>query len=200
MTQNVARAVIPSILEDALRSANLSSCASINAAVSDHQGPGIYATGIESPLVAPQLLTLMASLNIAQALLASYPEANPFDADPPPYNLTPYSRETELHWDTPEFVAAALDISERSGNNPLRHMYGTNPMVLTDYRARNLNLPLSAYTPPPPLQKTSLPSDATFLERIHPHCHEVLVTIRVDGEVRLLKIVRSLVLFPRHTF
>jgi hypothetical protein len=121
--------------------------------------------------------------------VATYPEENPFDGDPPVYNVTPFTAAYDMAFDTAEFRAAALAMAQSSGVNPLRWQYCSNPFA--DIH-RGEPIPFKRYTPPPPLSEVTLPNDTVFLKQIHGHCKTVLITLRIAGEVRLLKIVRLL--------
>jgi hypothetical protein len=125
---------------------------------------------------------------------ATYPEENPFHSIPPIYNLTPYTAAGDIAFDSPEFRAAALDIAQRSGVNLLRWQYGTNPFILFSDPCQEF--PLDKYTPPPPLQQAILPDDAVFLQQINKHGNAILVTVSVQNEIRLVKIVSQ---FPFST-
>ena len=63
--------------------------------------------------------------------------------------------------------------------NPLSHMYGTNPVVVTDLRVCGLNLSLSSYVLPPSLMEIILSSSMTILERLHAESREMPATARV---------------------
>ena len=131
----------------------------------------------------------MPSHDIA-TILAAYPEQNPFLFDPPLFNLTPASQKFILDLlDTPEFLAAALAIAQNKYVNPLCFMYCTNPLSTTDLRLREVSFPLVAYKRPPPLPLISLPLDTQYLNQLNKDGTTMIFTVRVDGEVRLLKIV-----------
>jgi hypothetical protein len=119
--------------------------------------------------------------------MATYPEENPFDGDPPVYNVTPFTAAYDMAFDTPELRAAALAIAQSSGVNILRWQYRSNPFAAV---RRGKPLPFAGYTPPPPLPEVDLPETAAFLEQIHGHCKTVLITVRIGDQVRLVKIVR----------
>lgn len=126
--------------------------------------------------------------------IATYPDENPFDADPPIHNLTPQSFAREWANDTPELRAAALAAAEGSGLNPLRFTYGQDPFIISFLNLGNPYLFTgTAYAPPPPLPEVALPEDAVFVQQIHEHCKTVLITVRIGDDTRLLKIVRAFV-------
>ena len=91
----------------------------------------------------------------------TYPEQNPFQATPEIFNLTPYTAAGDLVYDTPAFLAAALDIAQKSGVNLLRWQYLTNPFVVLDV-PHDIPVSLDAYTEPPPLPEVVLPDDVCF--------------------------------------
>lgn len=131
----------------------------------------------------------MTSANMSNTLVASYPEVNPFETDPPVFNLTPFTAEYDRSRDTPEFLAAALVVTEKSGFNPLRWQYCSNPFVIIDDRVRIAKLPFKAYKAPPPLREAVLPEDTVFTGQISKHSNTVLLTIRARDETMLLKLV-----------
>ena len=94
-----------------------------------------------------------------------------------------------MAYDTPEFLAAALAIARRSGVNPLTIMYGTNPLMLTDVRLTCTHFPLNTYKRPPPLQKITLPEGVVFEQQLHKGGNNILLTVRIGSELRLLKLV-----------
>lgn len=126
----------------------------------------------------------------SSSLVNCYPEQNPFEMDPPPYNLTPRSMKYFTDLDTPEFIAAALAIARKSGMNPLYMMYGTNPLFLADRRLLYAKLPPIPYEKPPPLEQITLPDDVEFFEEINKNGNNFVIPVRIGNDVRLLKIVR----------
>lgn len=134
----------------------------------------------------------MTTRHIANSIVSSYPEENPFEADPPIYNLTPGSAGLDVELDTPGFRAEALAIAQETGKNPLHTQYGTNPFVITDPRVQKARLPLATYVRPDHgLPRLSFSDHTAFLAHIHSNIRTIVITVRIDGEVRLLKIVRS---------
>ncbi|EKM51442.1 uncharacterized protein PHACADRAFT_178071 [Phanerochaete carnosa HHB-10118-sp] len=119
----------------------------------------------------------MTTLNISAGIIRSYPDQNPFELDPLPYSLIPHSMELERQDDTPQFIEAARAMAAY-GSNPLRWMYGTNPFILIDDRLLDEKMPLEPGPRPP--------SDIG-----HPEGKTVLVTVQLEGHVRLLKIKES---------
>lgn len=120
-----------------------------------------------------------------------YPEQNPFELHPPVYQLRPRAPKKWAS-DTQEFRDAARAIAERTAQNPLALCYGTNPLVVLDPESIDVECTqFPNYKPPPPLPQASLQGRMEFLERIHPSGHTPLFTVRVDGHVRLLKVVRN---------
>ena len=49
--------------------------------------------------------------------IATYPEDDPWKADPPIYNIPPYTADGDTMFDTPELRAAAWKIAQRTGVN-----------------------------------------------------------------------------------
>lgn len=136
----------------------------------------------------------MTTLQMSSVIVLSYPEQNPFEMDPPPFNLTPetskiWAREREL--DTPEFIAAARAQTSKSGCNPLWTWFGTNPLVIYDERIKKAVLPFKNYVVPSPLQEAALSSDFVYLERVNPKGNTPLYKVRIGDDIRLLKIVRT---------
>lgn len=135
------------------------------------------------------------SRSTASEIVLGYPENNPFEADCPPYNLVPWSRQSERRDDTPEFIAAARAMAERNGVNPLWMWYGHNPLIVHEESVRDLDLPLVSYQGrPPPLTRAELQQPLEFLEQINPLGSSYIYKVRVGQDVRLLKVVRLLLL------
>ncbi|OSD08689.1 hypothetical protein PYCCODRAFT_1473256 [Trametes coccinea BRFM310] len=107
----------------------------------------------------------MTSLNISLALLERYLEEDLWAMEIPPYNLKPYPPRED--GDTPEFRAAACEVAQRTGVNPLERSYGSCPFILTDVRVLRIGveMPFNANTP--------------------------VFKVRVGDDLRLLKIFRN---------
>ena len=114
---------------------------------------------------------------------------NPFDMNPPPYNLTPPSQKALVTVDTPEFVEAVLKQAQTTGFNPLAPMYGTNPLYLADRRLLRVQLPPMAYKKPSALDKIELSDDVEFVQQLNKSGNTVIIVVRIQGQLRLLKIV-----------
>ncbi|KAI9061101.1 hypothetical protein FKP32DRAFT_1678445 [Trametes sanguinea] len=125
----------------------------------------------------------------ASTLLPNYPEQNPFDLVPRPYNLTP-SPDQSAQYDTEEFREAALAITRSAGVNPLSPTYGSHPLLFrTDNYVKDSKLPFRAYRRPAPLGHIALPEDAAFLKQVWRLGKKTaLFIVRVAGQVRLLKV------------
>lgn len=135
----------------------------------------------------------MTTLQTASAILLCYPERNPFEMDPPAYNLTPSIGITwamEKSMDTPEFIAAARAQAQKTGCNPLWTWFGTNPLAIYDERIQRADLPFNGYTVPPPLPRIDSPSDLTYIERVNARGNNPMYKVRIGDDVRLLKLVR----------
>ena len=132
----------------------------------------------------------MTSHNVSAAIMTTYPEQNLFGMDPPIYNLTPQSMEAFLELDIPEFLQGALQQTRTTGVNPLFLMYGTSPLYLANQRLQFARFPLLGYQKPPSLPNIELPNNVEFVEQLNKHGNTVLVVVRINNELRLLKIVR----------
>ncbi|GJE94528.1 hypothetical protein PsYK624_106980 [Phanerochaete sordida] len=119
----------------------------------------------------------------------TYPERNPYDLDPPVYNLVPYGDVEEC--DTPELKKAALKIAKASGINVLAGMYSHFPLMLGNIDEMEVEenpVSFTSYRPPPPLQRTELPSDVEFVSQVNPQGNTPIFIVKFEGVLRLLKI------------
>lgn len=127
------------------------------------------------------------------SILLTYPKTNPYDLDPPPFNLIPQP-DPAVTFLTPELKAAALAVAQRTAVNVFYKINGQYPFALGNAdrdRVYKEQTPFVEYRKPPPLQQESLPDDVRFLERINEHGHTPVFVVEVEGQRRLLKIVRS---------
>ena len=129
---------------------------------------------------------MVSSFSVSE-ILQSYPEQNPFELDPPPPFLTPPSPLQE--YDTPEFRDAARDVTLKSLQNPLYLSYGLCPLTVRDPDLRTADHPLSSYVVPPPLPRATISGPIVFLQQINLEGRNPIFKVRVEREVRLLKIV-----------
>ncbi|GJE84687.1 hypothetical protein PsYK624_007630 [Phanerochaete sordida] len=131
-------------------------------------------------------------------LLLAYPEQNPFDFQPPIYNLTP--REDPLEsFDTPELKAAALAIAQRTAVNVVMKMHGTNPLLAATSdrnRAEAGQTPMTAYQRPPPLSEATLPETIEFIDELNQNGHRTIFVVRLNNELRVLKVYPDRTRYP----
>lgn len=127
-------------------------------------------------------------------ILRSYPEKNPFDADPVIAGLPPWTEtwELELREDLPELRAAALAQANKTGYNPLWSWFGTNPLIILDERLKSTDLPFKSYVIPPPLPQAQLFSPISFMEHMVSTGKTRTYKVRVGEDIRLLKLVRHI--------
>ncbi|GJE94146.1 hypothetical protein PsYK624_103140 [Phanerochaete sordida] len=124
-----------------------------------------------------------------------------FDSTPPLPNIIPFPLEWLAANDTPEFRAACRELTATSGLNPLFLQYGTNLLALTGPRPNWTDFPFKSYEIPPPLEETTLPEEAVFLDQLNKHGNTLLFTVRIGDEVHLLKIFadRTILHWPNRT-
>lgn len=127
-------------------------------------------------------------------LLSSYPETNPYDIEPPIFNLIPDPILEAAH-DTEEFRKALRDQTRAYGMNPFIYQYGVCPLMPT---ARDvleaLKIPMDNYTSPPPLPEACIVQPLEFLEEINPTGRVPIFKVRVHyqegtSDIRALKLV-----------
>lgn len=87
--------------------------------------------------------------------ISHYLERSPFDMEPPLYNLVPEPLDTAEH-DTPELLALARSIAERTNSNLFCSMYGTNPLNIADPNLLVTWFPWHKYSAPQPLPELTL--------------------------------------------
>ncbi|CAL1714755.1 unnamed protein product [Somion occarium] len=137
----------------------------------------------------------MTTLPLATAAFALYPETSVFDFDIQPLNLTPPFYVTlEAQNDTPGFRAAALAQALQHDMNPLHGCYGTNPFSMHP-RTKETDAPLPACSPAPPLPQLPFDDNFTLIEHINPTGNVMMLVIKYEGELRLLKFQQ----FDRYT-
>ena len=124
-------------------------------------------------------------------LVKTYPDSNPFDFDPPLWNLSPFPLEAQ-RYDTQETRDAARTAAESSGYNPFYGAHGTCPIALYDPQLRGADLPAIVYATPPTLQRVVLDEPMEFLEAINPTGNTVVFKVRIRDDFRLLKVVRCM--------
>lgn len=122
-------------------------------------------------------------------LLPHYPERNPWELQDGLFNLTPHP-PIDIY-DTQAFRDAARDIAEKSHINPLYRSYGPNPFSPRDERLLGLELPLSAYEKPAPLNQAELTNKIVFLKDINSEGNILVFKACIGNDVRLLKVVRG---------
>lgn len=127
-------------------------------------------------------------------ILHSYPEKNPFDANPPILGLPPWTRtwEYELRRDQPELRAAALAQARKTGYNPLWSWFSTNPLIILDERLKSADLPFNDYVVPPPLPQAHLSTPISFMERVNSNGNMRTYKVQIGEDIRLLKLVRHI--------
>lgn len=125
--------------------------------------------------------------------VANYPEKSPYDMDPPLYNLIPEPSD-EGQYDTPEIREAAYTVAENTNVNIFARMYGTPPIDIVDedLEYAGERFPVVSYEEPPPLPHIVLPEATRFLQQINPTGNSPIFLVEVEGETRLLKVVRML--------
>lgn len=122
-------------------------------------------------------------------LLHEYPELNPYDLEPLPYQLIPQPPRTRH--DTQEFRDAALAVAEASGENPLANSYGSNPFVIQDpHRISLKEVQFAHWSQPPPMDMAALSGPIQFLEQLNPTGTTPIFKVLVGQEYRVLKVVR----------
>lgn len=119
-------------------------------------------------------------------LLFTYPEEGPFDRTPPVPNISPKAPSQSEQTTSEEEARASL---RKCGLNPWHEMYGHNPLSIHDRDLRNGSLPLGPYTPPPPLCELHL-DGFEFIELMNPGGRTPVYKVRLNGEFRVLKLVR----------
>lgn len=118
-----------------------------------------------------------------------YPEENPYELQPPVYNLIPFQDEDEV--DTPLFKHAALDIARRTGINVLALSYGQYPFLLgriDETEVAKNPAPITQYQPPPQLPKAELPDNVVFVKQRNKTGNMPIFIVKIGNEERFLKI------------
>lgn len=129
------------------------------------------------------------ALDFARVLLSTYPETSPFELEPPLPNLRPAEVEDEAY-DTEEFKEAARENTVAMGGiNPFSGQFGANTFVIPYELQRELSQPFTNYARPPTLNEADIRTELQFLEQIYPGGCVHLFKVRVNDEVRLLKVV-----------
>lgn len=107
---------------------------------------------------------------------------------PPLPNLRPHP--LDFTRDTPEFIAAAHAQAKRTGVNPLYWQHGSCPFAV-DSEVFEEPVSVTGYTVPPPLLQICEDTTFVILQQINETGNVPMFKIRLNGELRLLKIVRS---------
>lgn len=123
--------------------------------------------------------------------ICSYPEVNPFSWSPGISNLIPAPRN-DHQYDTEEFLQALRDLSPPGGDSVpiLSGWYGVCPLgVYNIYDPAPTLFP--GYVSPAPVPQLSSETAIDFVDHIHPSGHHAIMRVRIGGEDRVLKIVRT---------
>lgn len=132
----------------------------------------------------------VAPASLALTLLLTYPEEVPFNRTPPVPNLSPKvpCKTEEIQRISDENALASL---RKSGVNPLHRIYGHNPFHIdASDKIRHEYLPFGPYTPPPPLNELEL-DGIEFIELLNPQGRTPAYKVRIEGDLRVLKLVRA---------
>lgn len=127
-------------------------------------------------------------------LLSTYPETNPYDIEPPIFNLIPAPIPEAAH-DTEEFRKALRDQTRAYGMNPFIYQYGVCPLMPTAMDVLEaLKIPMDNYMSPPPLPEACIVQPLEFLEEINPTGRVPIFKVRVyhqegTSDIRALKLV-----------
>ncbi|GJE94569.1 hypothetical protein PsYK624_107390 [Phanerochaete sordida] len=119
----------------------------------------------------------------------TYPEKNPYEIEPPVFNLVPCQAAEEV--DTPQLKKACLNIAKRTGINVLQLTYGQYPFLLGELDDEEIETkpePLSQYQPPPPLSRSILPDDAIFVSQLNKNGNTPIFVVKIGDDERVLKI------------
>ncbi|KAJ3552275.1 hypothetical protein NM688_g4234 [Phlebia brevispora] len=120
-------------------------------------------------------------------VLSAYPEKSAFDWDPLIHNLAPEDQSKDSK-DTPEFLAGALVQAKKDGMNPLWRWYGTNPVAIFDRKLQKADLPITAYTTPPPLPELDISAGVTVIEQLHPTGTTPMFKVQIGDDMRMMKV------------
>lgn len=155
-------------------------------AISDGQSLPIEPAPDFPPVLPPSFFA-PAKVTLANTLLLTYPEESPFDRTPPVPNLSPV---TPVENDQTRSISTEKALAElrQFGVNPFFTMYGNNPLYIPDPKVRCGSLPLPPYDPPTPLPELSV-DGIEFIELLNPRGRTPVYKVRVDGDVRALKMV-----------
>ncbi|KIP05260.1 hypothetical protein PHLGIDRAFT_162018 [Phlebiopsis gigantea 11061_1 CR5-6] len=120
----------------------------------------------------------------------SYPENNPFDSNPPLWNLSPFPLDAQRH-DTQAVRDAACAAANSSGSNPFYGAYGPCPLAIYDSGIYGAKLPPITYAAPSPLERATVHAPLQFLAVISPTGNTLAFKVRIGDDVRLLKVFRD---------
>ncbi|KAL4247966.1 hypothetical protein ABKN59_008919 [Abortiporus biennis] len=116
----------------------------------------------------------------ASTIVLTYPDQNPFTANPSYPNICP-TKPAEFDHLSEEDIKNALEIRSRTHRNPLAKLHGHNPFQYTKENPMPAEIYIDDQTsPPPPLPEIFL-SSLEFIERLNPGgrtpVYKVLATI-----------------------
>ncbi|EKM52936.1 uncharacterized protein PHACADRAFT_147234 [Phanerochaete carnosa HHB-10118-sp] len=107
--------------------------------------------------------------------------------EPPLYNLVPEPLDTAEH-DTPELLAHARSIAERTKSNLFCSMYGTNPLNIADPSLLITWFPWHKYSAPQPLPEVTMSEKLHVCEQLNATGNPLLFLVEHGGQKMLLKV------------
>lgn len=125
--------------------------------------------------------------NVAALMLQSYPDLSPYDIDPLPYNIIPpYDPVDPLPSTRKRLASYRL----RTGVH-IAKRFGENPFTVPRAQQPPSSLPIQSNPNISPLKKTFIGSSLLFLNQITNSTYAMSFKVRVDGDLRFLKIVSA---------
>lgn len=141
----------------------------------------------------------MFTANVAAYMLQNYPDISPYDLKPSPHNILPVCNPDYLQATTRARLASHR---LKTGTHVMKR-FGDNPFTVPQAESPPLSLPLGSSPDPSHLKKTLIYGGLFFLEQVTSSTYGVMFKVRVDGDLRLFKIVKdhtSNSVFPSLTY